>query len=168
MITFAKCYDFELFETYSNKLQKIRLRFYIRHSSNRKYFPKPGLYQEGSDLLTTMSLSKIALAAIVISVFPILANAGSCKVNLPSPSLAEQVAGIINGCNEIPQELDWKSKEDIPDSACEKKYCPACIINIRPYCEPSPFFNLCKGFQMEVKGEVGIDVSFFKVIFEMS
>ncbi|KAI1698114.1 hypothetical protein DdX_18092 [Ditylenchus destructor] len=37
-------------------------------------------------------------------------------------------------CNGLPHNLTMGDDEDVPDSACKRRYCPACVIALREYC----------------------------------
>ncbi|KAI1695498.1 hypothetical protein Ddc_21189 [Ditylenchus destructor] len=37
-------------------------------------------------------------------------------------------------CNGLPHNLTMGDDEDIPDSACKRRFCPACVIKFQEYC----------------------------------
>ncbi|KAI1690787.1 hypothetical protein DdX_22296 [Ditylenchus destructor] len=52
----------------------------------------------------------------------------------------------LTSCSRIPHNLSMDEDEDTPNNACQRKYCPSCILVLRKMCKPSTQFNRCHEF----------------------
>ncbi|KAI1698115.1 hypothetical protein DdX_18093 [Ditylenchus destructor] len=46
-------------------------------------------------------------------------------------------------CSGLPHNLTMGDDEDVPDSACKRRFCPACVIKFREYCAREDMLHPC-------------------------